>query len=219
MKEPSEILVLENYQIKIFEENDYQINSSENWFNYSRVFFNVNESKPTSKVGIQVYNGGKLISDCIVGAEGCGTGIHSNSTLISYGGIVVCCSNTIFKLSLNDLNLEWKTRADKATCFGVYYLADDYIVHGELEISRINKNGNIVWKKSGRDIWTTPEAIDDFAVYDDYILVTDWEYNRYKFDFDGNLLDDYKVKPSKLEEKIKIEDNSIKLKKWWKIWK
>ena len=219
MKEPSEILVLENCQIKIFEENDYDINSSDNWFSYSLVFLNADEYKPTSQIGIQVYDNDKLLSDCIIGAEGGGTGIHPNSTLISYGGIVVCCSNTIFKLSLTDLNLEWKTKADDATCFGVHYLDEDYIVHGELEISRIDKEGNIVWHKSGRDIWTTAEGIDDFAVYDDYILATDWGYNRYKFDFYGNLLEDYKVEPTKLEEKNGNKEKAIKSKQWWEIWK
>lgn len=219
MKDPSEILVLENCFIKIFEENDYDINSTDNWYSYSRVFLNTDEYRPTSQIGIQVYDDDKLLSDCIIGAAGGGTGIHLNSTLISYGGIVVCCSNTLFKLSLTDLNLEWKTKADYATCFGVHYLAEDYIVHGELEISRIDKEGNIVWSKSGQDIWTTAESIDNFEVYDDYILATDWEHNRYKFDFDGNLLEVDKVEPTKVEEKKGIEEKSNKPKRWWEIWK
>lgn len=219
MKEPSEVLVLENCLIKVFEENDYDINSSDNWYSYSRVFLNTNEYRPSSQIGIQVYDDDKLLSDCIIGAEGGGMRINPNSTLISYGGIVVCCSNTVFKLSLTDLNLEWKTKADDATCFGVHYLDEDYIVHGELEISRIDKEGKIVWNKSGKDIWRTEEAIDDFAVYDDYILATDMTYNRYKLDFEGNILENYTVEPTKNQQKISIEEKPSKPKKWWQVWK
>ena len=136
------------------------------------------------------------------------------STLISYGGLIICCSNTIFKLTIPDLNLEWKTIADSATCFGIDYLDKDYVVHGEIEITRLDKDGKIVWQKGGRDIWTTPEGIDDFKVYDNYIIATDWDYNRYKIDFDGNLLEEYKVKP----RKDAPVDNKAETKKWWKPW-
>jgi hypothetical protein len=71
------------------------------------------------------------------------------------------------------------------------------VVHGELEITRLDKDGKIVCQKGGRDIWTTAEGIEDFAVYGSYILATDWDYNRYKFDFDGNLIEEYKVEPHK----------------------
>ena len=89
---------------------------------------------------------------------------------------------------------QWKTVADSASCFGIYYLDQDYVVHGELEITRLDKNGEIIWKYSGGDIWTTESGIDDFAVYDDYILATDWEYYRYKLDFDGKVIGTSNIK-------------------------
>ena len=66
---------------------------------------------------------------------------------------------------------------------------DSYIVHGELAISRINRNGNIMWRKSGADIFTTPEGIDTFIIAKDYILATDWGYKKHKINFDGEVLD------------------------------
>ena len=117
-------------------------------------------------------------------------------------------------MTIPDLDLEWKTISDTATCFGIHYLDKDYVVHGELEITRLDKDGKIVWQKSGRDIWTTAEAFDDFAVYDNYILATDWGYNRYKFDFDGNLLEEYKVEPHKEKQINDIKEQ----KKWWRFW-
>src|SRR5690554_4649396 len=181
MKEPIEVLVLENQVIKFFDESDYRFDSMDNIKTYDKTFISGDKSALTSQIGIEIFEDDDLKSSCIIGSEGGGTGITGNTTLISYGGLVVCCSNTVFKLTIPHLDLEWKTISDSATCFGIHYLDKDYVVHGELEITRLDKDGKIVWQKGGRDIWTTAEGFDDFAVYDDYILATDWEYNRYKF--------------------------------------
>lgn len=206
MKEPIEVLVLETQVIKFFNEADYRFDSMDNIKTYNKTFISGDKNMLTSQIGIEVFEDDKLKSSCLIGSEGGGTGINENSSLISYGGLVICCSNTVFKLILPDLDLEWKTIADSMTCFGIHYLDKDYIVHGELEISRLDKDGKIVWQKGGRDIWTTPEAFDDFAVYDDYILATDWEYNCYKYDFDGNLLEEYKIDPSKVSQAKKYSN-------------
>lgn len=199
MKEPIEVLVLERQVIKFFDEADYRFDSMDNIKTYNKIFVSGNKAVLTSQIGIEVFEDDILKSSCLIGSEGGGTGINGNTTLISYGGIVICCSNTVFKLTIPDLDLEWKTIADLMTCWGIHYLDKDYVVHGELEISRLDKDGKIVWQKGGRDIWTTAEGIDDFAVYDDYILATDWDYNRYKFDFNGKLLEEFNVEPQKEE--------------------
>jgi hypothetical protein len=181
---------------------------------YSTTFISGDKNTLTTQIGIEVFVDDKLISSCLIGSEGGASGISGNMSLISYGGLVICCSNTVFKLTLPDLNLEWKTISDLATCFGIYYLEKDYIVHGELEITRLDKDGKIVWQNGGRDIWTTIEGIDDFAVYDDYILTTDWDYNRYKFDFNGKLLEEYKIDPHKSNQ----NEEKVESIKWWKLW-
>ena len=56
------------------------------------------------------------------------------------------------------MNLKWNTQADEVTCFQIYVLQEDYIIHGELEISRIDKNGNIKWQYSGADIFVTSDG-------------------------------------------------------------
>ncbi|ATL48255.1 hypothetical protein COR50_14390 [Chitinophaga caeni] len=214
MKEPIEILVLERHIIKFYDETDYAFGSSDNIKNYDKIFTSGDSNVLTSQIGVELFEDEKLVTNCLIGSEGGVTGINDNSLLISYGGIVICCANTIFKLTIPDLKLEWKTITDTASCFGIYYLDKDYVVHGELEISRLDKNGKIIWQQGGRDIWTTAEGIDDFAVYDDHILATDWNYNRYKFDFDGKLLEEYKVEPTKTTQIIEEQAK----KKWWKIW-
>jgi hypothetical protein len=222
MKEPIEVLVLERHIIKFYDEADYSFGSSDNIKKYDQIFISGYNTILTSQIGIELFEDEKLKSSCLIGSEGGGTGITENSILISYGGLVICCSNTIFKLTIPDLNLEWKTISDNSTCFGIHCLDSNYVVHGELEITKLDKEGRIIWQKSGRDIWTTAEGIDDFAVYENYILATDWDYYRYKFDFDGNLLEEYKVEPQ-IKEQIKQTEDTKQTevkqkKKWWKIW-
>lgn len=214
IKEPIEVLVLEKHVIKFYDESDYSFDSSDNLFIYNNIYLNGDKDILTSIIGIKLFEENDLVSSCLIGSEGGGTGIHQNSTLISYGGFVICCANTIFKLAIPDLGLEWKTKADMATCFEIYHLDKDYVVHGEMEITRLDKNGQIVWQQGGRDIWTTAEGIDDFAVYDNYILATDWDYNRYKFDFDGKLLEDYKIEP----KNVLLAREKRQTKRWWNFW-
>ena len=214
MKEPIGVLVLEKNVIKFYDESNYSLDSSDNLFIYNNIYLNGDKNILTSIVGIKLFEENDLVSSCLIGAEGGGTGINPNSTLISYGGLVICCANTIFKLAIPDLRLEWKTKADMATCFEIYYLDKDYLVHGEMEITRLDKNGQIVWQQGGRDIWTTAEGIDDFAVYDNYILATDWDYNRYKFDFDGKLLEDYKIESKNV---LSVREKR-QTKRWWNFW-
>ena len=214
MKEPNEVLVLESNTIKFYDETDYNFDSTDNSNRYDKIFLNADKDVLTSLLGIKLFEDSILISSCLIGSDGGGTIINGNTTLISYGGVVVCCSNTVFKLTIPDLNLEWKSKADSATCIGIHYLDQDYVVHGEMEITRLDKNGEIVWQQSGRDIWTTPEGIDDFAIYDNCILVTGWDYYRYSFDFDGNLLEEYKIDPKSNQ----VTEEKRGLRKWWKFW-
>lgn len=217
MKQAVEILVLEDSTISLFEESDHRADAADNSNQYTKAYFNGDESEAISKTGIRVEKDGQTVASCIIGSVGGTTGIHPNSSLISYGGLVVCCANSVFKLSLPDLQLEWKTEVDTATCFELFYLDEDYLVHGEMEITRLNKNGQILWSQSGGDIFTTAEGDGGFVIYDDYILATDWEYNQYKFDYDGNLLEVKKVAPTELVSQYEVKESNTK--KWWTFWK
>ena len=194
METPKQVIVLEKHIIKFFDETNYSSSSTDNIKYYNKAYISGDNNSPISQIGVNLYDDTDLIASCLIASDGGVTGINENSMLISYGGIVVCCGNAVFKLTIPDLGLEWKTVADSASCFGIYYLDQDYVVQGELEITRLDKTGKIIWKHSGGDIWTTENGIDDFAVYDDYILATDWAYNRHKLDFDGKLIDIHNIK-------------------------
>lgn len=126
-----------------------------------------------------------MIRSAIVGSIGGSTGIHNKTQIIEHDRILVCCSDSIFCLSIPDLDLKWKTQADQVTCFGLFKKDDNYIIHGEMEISKLNARGQIVWQKSGPDIFITENGIDNFEITNAYIRVIDWENREYKFDFNG----------------------------------
>jgi hypothetical protein len=149
----------------------------------------------TSKHGIKIYQDGKEKNSCIILGTGAGTGIYDHSSVVAAGQLLVCCADNIFCLSLPDLNLEWNLQADQTTCFQIYNLQEDYIVYGELAISRIDKNGNIKWQYGGCDIFVTLDGEEAFTLNPDHIALTDFNYAKYKVDFNGKTIayQDHKI--------------------------
>ena len=124
----------------------------------------------------------------VIRSNGGKTAIHDTSEIIESDRFLICCSDTVFCLSIPDLTLLWRTKADTGTCFEIYKYQESYIIHGELEISRLDKHGKILWQQIGADVFTTLDGEDNFVLTDNYILATDWENNKYKFDYNGRLV-------------------------------
>ncbi|SDC86765.1 hypothetical protein [Pedobacter soli] len=211
MRTPNQTLVLENCTIQLYDETGYESDSSDYLHVYEKIYISGNHRQTTSSVGIELIVDDLVIASCLINSEGGATAITENTILISYNSLVICCSNTVFKLSLPSLSLEWKTVADAFTCFGIYYLEEDYLVHGELELSRLDKTGKILWQNGGRDIWTTLEGKYNIEICDNYILAVDWTYTAYKFSFDGRVLEEYQV-----SQKNQFGNTPERKKKWWK---
>ena len=188
MKSPVKIIRHKDFVLKFFDESELLTKSVESEKSYSNSYLNVGECKSTSKYGIEVFQNDVLLSSCIIGAEGGGTGIYENSFVITDDSIVICCSDSVFELSLPSLDLMWVTKVEWATCFEIFSIDSDFIVHGETTISRLDKTGKIRWQKGGADIFLTPEGENDFILTDSYIEVKDWDHRIYRFDFDGNSI-------------------------------
>ena len=79
------------------------------------------------------------------------------------------------------------------TCFQIFKRQDDYIIHGELQVVRLDKDGNIKWRFGGTDIFVSIDNDEEFKIESDGILLTDFSKTKYKIDFDGKLIwDRYK---------------------------
>ena len=159
--------------------------------NYDTVYSDDSEHRFSSCVKIEILGNTFIETVCIAGNSGA-TSLHQQSYIMDRDNeqLMICCSNLVFCFATPSLKLLWKTEVDWATCFGLYENNGRYITRGETEISRIDKKGNVLWHHLGGDIFVTPEGhSDNFYITDSYIFATDWVYNIYKFDFDGNILD------------------------------
>jgi hypothetical protein len=186
------VQIIGQYQIDIFHDTTFIKGSVDNVNIYDIEHFDGSKYICPTMFGIRIYENEKLLKSAIIGSVGGGTTNHEKAIIYEDDRFLICCSDTIFCLEVPNLTKCWQTQADQATCFGIYKFKDFYIVHGELEISRLDKNGKIVWQKSGADIFTTIDGIDDFQLMDNFIIVKDFENRTYKFDYDGNDLTDKK---------------------------
>lgn len=182
-------IVYKQFIIKIIDKPDYENDSSDNIFRYSKIYLgNDSTYHITSSHGIKVFYEGQVIYSCIIkGSQGT-TGVNQNSFMIDEDQLVICCSDTIFCLSLPDLDLMWKMQADPITCFQIFKQNDDYLVHGETQVTKLNKNGKIIWQFEGDDIFV---SLDDesFRIENDSILLMDFSNRKYKIDFDGKIIE------------------------------
>lgn len=178
------------YQIDIFRDEDFIRGASDNLHKYDIEHFDESKYEFPTMIGIKVFEDNSLIKNAIIGSIGGATGIHEGSAIVEDDRVLICCCDSIFCLSIPDLTLVWRTQADQATCFEIRKYQDDYIIHGELEISRLDKNGKILWQQSGADIFVTLYGSQGFEMTDQYIIVSDFENRIYKFDYDGNNLTD-----------------------------
>ena len=178
----------EKYKITIYSDPTFTEGSVDNINNYDFVYFDESEYQSITVFGIKIFLENTLVKSAIIGSVGGGASIHENSIIIENDRILICCSSSVFCLSIPELSLLWQTKADQATCFEIFKYKDDYIIHGELEISKLDQNGKIVWQQGGRDIFTTLDGNDNFKITDEYIFATDWGNRNYKFDFDGHLI-------------------------------
>ena len=180
------------YQLDIYHDETFKQASTDNLHKYDYVYFDESEYVLPTMFGIKVFEDDQLFKSAIIGSIGGGTTNHKNAVITEPDRFLICCSDTIFCLSVPDLTLLWRTQADQACCFEIFKYQDDYIVHGELEISRLDKEGKILWQQSGADIFTTLSGEQDFELTTEFIIATDFDNRVYKFDYNGKNLTDMK---------------------------
>jgi outer membrane protein assembly factor BamB len=183
-----------NLTIEVIDEPTYKFGSTDNNFNFSKHYFGDGATEYlSSKHGIKIYQDGQIIESCIIIGSGGATDVHQNSSLLDKDQLIICCSDTIFCLTLPDLELKWKTQTDQVTCFQIFKKQDDYIIHGELQVVKLDKDGKIKWEFGGADIFVSIDNEEEFKIENDGILLTDFAKTKYKIDFEGKLIwDTYK---------------------------
>ena len=133
-------------------------------------------AQATSRHGI-VINGVPVV--VFFASRGCTT-VHDNSAVHLDGCLYLAVGNHVAAFDVVSRKVKWATAVDWATCFGVYYFSekDALISHGELEISRLDMNGAVLWNASGRDIFS-----EGIRLTDAWVEAVDFYHERYRFDY------------------------------------
>lgn len=182
-------VAFKNYKIEIVDDSNYTFNSADNITSYDLEYFdgitNTDRAYSTSQFGIKITQDGNKLASAIICEIGSPTTRTAKSFVLTNNSILICCSDKIYSLSLPDLQLNWKKRFDPATCFAIHSFKDDFIVHGELRITRIDKEGNEKWTFGARDIFVSPDGKDTLELQTDKIKLRDWEGYEYLLNEDG----------------------------------
>lgn len=143
---------------------------------------------PSSQHAILVYKGNVIISSAILFGTAGATTVTSDSFFIDLDNLIIRCSNNLFSLALPDLSLNWITEVDWVTCFSIQKYVDTFISHGEVSISRIDRNGNVLWCYGGADIFVCLYEGDPFVMHKSYIALTDFNGGKYSISYNGETL-------------------------------
>ena len=166
-----------NYAVEMVNEPDYSFGSTRNVRHYAtEVSLNDDRYIPSSIHGILVND----IPVIVVGSDGGATSIHPHSMLRLGEILYFAVGPNVCRLTLGNQKLDWHLKTDWATCFGIYYNEryDTLISHGEMEISRFNTDGRILWKAGGADIFT-----EGISLSDNCVEATDFNHCVYYFDY------------------------------------
>lgn len=194
-----------NFEIEVFEDRNYTLDSKGNLNQYQKVYFEESEFPPNCKHAIIIKEHRVEISSAIICESGNPTGIFNNSFIIEDDKIWIRICNKIYCLEIPSLKLIWQKEFDEVTNFCFYKLADDFLIRGELEIFRITKEGEIIWRFGGQDIWLNPVDHNELTIEENRIRLFDFESNEYVLDFEGKELE---FNPRIIETEKK---------KWWQI--
>lgn len=174
--------------IELLNESIYRVDSVDNMFSYTKQYSSSDGSQvSSSKIGIKIYQHKEIVDSCIIIGIGGVSAITQYSYIIASENILICCGDSVFCLSLPSLELVWNMKLDDITCFQIFKCEDDFLIHGEIEITRIDTEGKIKWKFSGKDIFVSLTQEKAISILPDGVLLTDFEQTKYKIDFDGKL--------------------------------
>ncbi len=182
-------LIYKQYSISIFNDETFTPASRDNVHNYERTYpASDREYQASCWYGIQVYEGAVLLTSCLLTGYGGATGIYENSLVIDNDCIIICCGDSVFCLAIPTLDMLWCTPADDITCFQVFKLDGEYIIHGECEISRIDAEGKTKWQFGGENIFVAMGDERGIQIFSDHIVLRDFGGRTYKIDFMGEML-------------------------------
>lgn len=132
---------------------------------------------------VECWAGAEKLRACLLkGWNGGGaTGVHEHAAFVHDDRCIVGIMADLVALQIPSLDVLWHTQADEWTCFEVFHLPEHrcYISHGEVDISRVDYDGHVLWRSGGKDIFT-----NGFEINADHVIAVDFNYERYHIDLE-----------------------------------
>lgn len=163
-------------RIKLVNEPTYSFGSTDNSRRYDTEVDLTGGCQASSIHGLIIDDRPTLV----VGDSGGASGVHEHSLLLLESRVYIAVGAHIVCLTLGSQKPDWTVEIDEATCFGLYYAEahDALISHGELEIARFDRDGEVLWSAGGADVFS-----EGITLHDDSIEAVDFDQQSYFFSY------------------------------------
>lgn len=183
------------YEIEITEDSTYRLFSMDNKvYDLICKMEDYGRSSHYKTLSISVFNWTNENSKKIAVIGGIYSFTIEDCAVLDGDELIVLMQDSVVIFDLKNNELVCKKRVvTMGTAFHIYSYKDSYVIHGELEIVLMNKMGEIIWSFSGRDIFVLSEENENLQVFSiarEYIIVYDWQGNKYVLDEYGNEVND-----------------------------
>ena len=99
--------------------------------------------------------------------------------------LVVLMDNTIIFIDIENINIIKDVLiTDFGICFAIYKFKNGYVIHGELDVIKLDSSGGVEWRFSGADMFATSKG-DNFTILKNEIIVEDWQGYVYHINENG----------------------------------
>lgn len=189
------IVVIENDYIKITIKQDktYTIGSTDNKpYDIIMNPFKYTRNDYTKAMEIVIQN--EILEEIRMVLIGRLYGHESNCAVLKDRELVVLIDKDIFIINIDEYKL---VKYKKIDCvgdnFAIYLVNNGYIIHGEIEVFKLDYELDKIWGFSGADIFVTQDNKLPFFIDGDRIKIYDWNGTYYEIDLNGKLIyDTYK---------------------------
>lgn len=177
----------DQYEIEIVNDRSYSTRSSDNLINYKFEYSGgqLNQSRiyTINKRGIILRDvaSSEVISSAILCENGGRTDVSEDVYKLENEKLWICVGDKIYCLNLPDLTVDWFNRIDYGTNYSINIFKNDFLIHGELGIIRIEKSGAIKWRfMGGGGIFLPGEG--KLKISDDFIELIDGNNEKFTID-------------------------------------
>lgn len=179
-------IINQQFEIEIIDESLYSISSADNIRKYSKEYILDNNHYSNSpRIGIRVKSADGFENSCFVLGNSVGVKPHENSAVIINQSLFVSIGMLVCCFEIPSLKLQWQREVDTVTSYSVYISPDakGVISHGEIEITKVSFDGQILWTVSGKDIFS-----EGFTIFPDHIETVDFNLEKYNITLsDGQI--------------------------------